>query len=56
MIRHDKRGGELDLLTVLRRDLSVTGQPEAVYPPRRVVVMVLTAVAAVLLGIQIVQF
>ena len=53
MMRCDKEGGELNLLRVLRHDLSDKPQPLVIYPARRVVVIVLAALAAVLTAIQI---
>ena len=53
MMRRDRRGGELNLLRVLRHDLSDEPQPLTVYSHRRVVVIVLTAIAAVLTAMQI---
>jgi hypothetical protein len=53
MARRENRGGDLDLLRVLRHDLPGGPQPAVIYPAGRYAVILLTALAAVVTMIQI---
>jgi hypothetical protein len=53
MTRRENRGGDLDLLRVLRHDLSDGPQPTLIYPAGRYAVILLTALAAVVTMVQI---
>jgi hypothetical protein len=53
MVRRENRGGDLDLLRVLRPDLPGGPQPAVIYPVRRFAVIMLTALAAVVAALQI---
>jgi hypothetical protein len=56
MMRRETRGGDLNLIRVLRHDLSDKPTQTIMYIPRRIVVMVLTAIAAVLTVIQMLSY
>jgi hypothetical protein len=53
MLRQENRGGDLDLLRVLRHDLIGGPQPAVIFPAGRFVVLLLTAMAAVVAMVQI---
>jgi hypothetical protein len=53
MMRRETRGGELNLIRVLRHDLTEEHLPMVVFHPGRVIVIVVSSIAAVMAAIQI---